>query len=124
MAKQAPWKNKKSPAPKAAPPPSADSPVLNRPGEIPPPLPPLSAASPDFGPAEPGGGTAAATFDDTKLKAGLGKTFCSTTQGIANLLNLMLSRTGLVVEFEPVEPEQGELWAEFALPVLKLWFPK
>ena len=63
-------------------------------------------------------------MDESKLKAGLAKTFCSTTQGLARSLNFIIEKSGYVIEFSVPSAEEGELWAEFALPVLKQWFPK
>lgn len=58
------------------------------------------------------------------MAVALGKTFCSTTDGIARAINGMLKNSSVRIEFEPVSPEEGELWGTFALPVLKEYFPK
>lgn len=66
---------------------------------------------------------AAPAFDEAKIKAGIGKVFCTTVAGVASMLNHALRNSAYQVHFEPVEPEMGELWAEFAFPVLKMHMP-
>lgn len=88
--------------------------VTDPPGSgLPPPLPPL----------EPLRKPNPAVFDETKIKGGLGKAFCTATQGIANVTNYVLRNTPYRIEFSPVETEEGELWAEFAYPVIKSRLP-
>lgn len=83
---------------------------------------------PIFGaPSSTDGGIPAANgpvvFDETKIKGGMGKVFISATAGIAAILNGALKNTQYTVEFEAVQPEEGDLWAEFAFPVLKMHLP-
>lgn len=58
------------------------------------------------------------------LKSSLGGAFCSTVQGLANLVNYGLRNSPYRVEFTPVDSAEGEVWAECALPVFKAYFPK
>ena len=94
---------------------------------VPPPLAPLSSPSGSGGgPAGDGAAPQPApgvVFDESKIKGGLGTAFCSVTQGLAALINHLLRSSRYEVEFTPVEPEMGALWAEFAFPVLKLHLP-
>lgn len=84
------------------------------------PLPVFGATPGEPGAIPPAGG---ALFDETKIKGGMGKVFCSMTAGLAAILNGALKNTQYTVEFEPVDPAEGDLWAEFAFPVLKMHLP-
>lgn len=97
----------------------------NKGAGIPPPLPPISGPGEGSPVGETVGspGSGAVVFEEGKIKGGLGKAFCSITQGLAAVSNHFLKNSKYEIEFTPVEPEMGDLWAEFAYPVLKLHLP-
>lgn len=122
-----PWKKKRFKETLADAPPTDSVRATATPGAIPPPLPPLGGLGTDepkeTGTDAPGSGPGA-SLDETRLKAGLGKAFCSVTKGLAAFLNTVLKNSAYQIELIAVEPEEGDLWAEFALPVFKDLFPK
>lgn len=103
---------------------SAAGALSEAPAPLEPPAPPV-AVPPPLAPLEPEPKRAAVKdgIDPLKIKEGLGKTFCSATQGLANITNYFLRSTPYRVEFTPVAPEEGETWAEFAYPVIKSKLP-
>lgn len=125
-----PWKKRKN-SPDVDPGIKLDSPapILNgdsHPSDILPPLPPLSplgSASPNPGPPAGGAPSPAAPFMDSN-KLGIAKVFVSSTKAVENILNLSFSWSPYSFQLKEVSQEEGELWAEFALPVLKKYFPK
>lgn len=91
--------------------------------ELPPPLPPMGGTNPP--PMGVGSAPSAAPVGGpslSALKPGVGKTFCS----VVNALPYWLEKVAPGYQFavEPVTSDEGELWAEFALPVIDKWMPK
>lgn len=126
-----PWLKKKpafKPAPAVVNGPRVAEPKLEPiapagPPTLPPPMPPLGSRNPEMAPGETRPPGRAAVLDDAKLKDGLAKTFLSVTQGVPRLANYALQNSAYQIEFRPVTPEEGDLWATFALPVLKMYLP-
>lgn len=66
-------------------------------------------------------------FDEAATKKAIGATFCGLVKSpiIANVASRITVPLGIgEVEFEPVEPETGETWAESAYPCWKLIMAK
>lgn len=92
---------------------------------LPPPLPPLSP--PDQPPVRPAGGPVPLSQpDQVALKSGVAKTFISVTKAAPYWANLGAEAANLKVRFEleTVSAEEGELWAEFAWPLIERYMPK
>ncbi len=95
--------------------------------DVPPPLPPLPPLEPTITPASAADkATPVTAFDTNALKSGVAKTFVSVTKAAPYWANLVSEKLNFDVrfEFEVVAPEEGELWAEFAWPVIEKYMPK
>ncbi len=95
--------------------------------DMPPPMAPFpnatKPASPEGLPSNP---LPITPQDVTALKSGLGKTFVSVTKALPYWANVVTDAAKLNLKFEidTVSPEEGDLWAEFAFPVLDKYMPR
>ena len=92
------------------------------PSEAPPPLPPMSGPTIAPNPIPVGGGAAGVGSSLQALRPGVSKTFCS----VVNALPYWLEKIAPRYEFsiETMTADEGDLWAEFVLPVVDKWMPK